>query len=53
MAEPDKAIGEYGETNEQRDIRIDRYKTIIGEGFIDYDADAWFKEAVSKRIDFF
>ncbi|MEW6738336.1 MAG: DUF6765 family protein [Nitrospirota bacterium] len=53
MAELDKAIGEYNEMNEQRDIRIDRYKTIIGEGFIDYDADAWFKEAVSKRIGFF
>lgn len=53
IAEIDEAIGEYDSTNEQRDIRIARYKSIIGNDFIGYNESNWFNDAVKKRIGFF
>ncbi|HCJ66917.1 MAG TPA: hypothetical protein DHV62_06220 [Elusimicrobia bacterium] len=57
IAEIDKAIGDYDETNEQKDNRISRYKSlcrsIIGENFIDYEENAWFNEAIRRKIGFF
>ncbi|MEW6161851.1 MAG: DUF6765 family protein [Nitrospirota bacterium] len=52
VLEIDKAIGDYDGTNEQREDRIARYKASIGENFIDYKKDAWFNEAVRKKIGF-
>jgi len=26
--------------------RIDRYRTLIGDDFVEYDKEAWFKEAI-------
>jgi hypothetical protein len=53
IAEIDKAIGGHDEANEQKDVRIGRYKAIIGNDFIDYDENRWFNDAVRKRIGFF
>lgn len=53
IAEIDKAIGEHDESNEQKDVRIDRYKAIIGNDFIDYDENRWFNDAVKKSIGLF
>jgi hypothetical protein len=39
----DEAIGAY---DGSREDRIDRYKTLIGSDFIEYDKKQWFKEAI-------
>jgi len=53
VAEIERAIGDYDETNEQKEKRITRYKALIGEDFVDYEEDAWFNEAVRRKIGFF
>jgi hypothetical protein len=43
IAQIDEAIGPYGGSKEDR---IDRYKSLIDNDFIEYDKKQWFKEAV-------
>jgi len=49
----DTAIGGHDKENEQKDIRIVRYKALIGEDFIDYDESRWFNDAIKRKIGFF
>src|SRR4030067_2257868 len=49
----DAAIGGHDKENEQKDIRIVRYKALIGEGFIDYNESKWFNDAVKRKVGFF
>ncbi len=49
----DRAIGERDDTNQMIEDRIKRYKTLIGDQFVEYDREAWFKEAVDRKIGFF
>ena len=53
ITELDKAIGEEDKTNQLSKNRIDRYKTLIGDDFIEYNKEAWFKEAVDRKLGFF
>jgi hypothetical protein len=51
--ELDKAIGEEDDSNRLAENRISRYKALIGISFVEYDKEAWFKEAVDRTIGFF
>jgi hypothetical protein len=53
IKELDKAIGEQDKTNQLSKNRIDRYKALIGDDFVEYDKEAWFKEAIDRKIGFF
>jgi hypothetical protein len=44
-AQIDKAIGKH---EDGKKARIDRYKKLIGRGFIQYDKKVWFREAVDR-----
>jgi hypothetical protein len=48
IAAIDKAIGEYGGNV---DDRIERYKALIGNEYIEYDDREWFNNAVDFVID--
>ena len=50
--ELDKAIGERDDTNQMIENRIKRYKALIGDNFVEYDKEAWFKEATDRKIGF-
>jgi len=51
--ELDKAIGEEDDSNRLIENRIDRYKALIGNSFVEYDKEAWFKEATDRKKGFF
>ncbi|MBM4276623.1 MAG: hypothetical protein FJ130_01920 [Deltaproteobacteria bacterium] len=48
-----EAIGEADDTNRLTADRIGRYKALIGTHFIEYDQEAWFKEAIDRKMGFF
>jgi hypothetical protein len=51
--ELDEAIGEEDDSTRLAEKRTDRYKALIGDRFIKYDKEAWFKEAIDKKFGFF
>jgi hypothetical protein len=51
--ELDKAIGEEDDSNRLTEDRIGRYKALIGDHFMEYDSEAWFKEVADKKMGFF
>lgn len=52
IEELDKAIGKTDNTNSEREERMDRYRSILGEEFIEYNEDSWFKDAVKREAGF-
>ena len=53
LTELDKAIGERDDENQLSENRIDRYRALIGDDFIDYDKEAWFKKAINREMGLF
>lgn len=49
----DKAIGERDDTNQLSENRTGRYRRLIGANFVEYDKEAWFKEAIDRKMGFF
>ena len=46
-----EAIGDYDSKNKRKNERIERYKNLIGNDFIEYDEDSWFDSIVSWMSD--
>jgi len=53
ITELDKAIGERDDTNQLIENRVKRYKALIGDNFVEYDKEAWFKGVTDRKIGFF